>query len=90
MDGAGTVGLAVGWCPASGHVISGRLSEGKEHVVDTSIAHTGHGYVAVASPSPNTDPTQLTCHTHATTTSHTSKPQPGPARTKRKGRRGGW
>lgn len=30
-------------CPASGHVVSGRLSEGKEHVVDTSAAHTGRG-----------------------------------------------
>lgn len=30
-------------CPASGHVVSGRLSEGKEHVVDMSAAHTGRG-----------------------------------------------
>lgn len=43
MDGTGTAGLGVGWCPASGHVISGRLSEGKEQMVGTSTAYTGHG-----------------------------------------------
>lgn len=54
------------WCPVSGHVVWGRLSKGKEHMVDTSTAHEIYVW--------HRPHTQLTCHTHATTTPHTCRP----------------
>lgn len=39
---SGTAKLGVGFGAVSGHVVLGRLSKGKEHMVDTSTAHMSY------------------------------------------------
>lgn len=85
-DDIGTARLGVGF---------GALCQAMWFLADSARArstwwthpqHTRHRICGSSLTSPHT---QLTCHTHATTTSHTCRPQPGPARTKRKRRRRG-